>query len=75
MKTMTLAEVRAHTGRTLTVEEASKIANPREPFLSNMILALNLMTWRNSAEDWLRLEAAMIVRKAARAAKRKGARA
>jgi len=73
MKTMTLAEVKAHTGVDMTYEEARKRANPREPFLSNMILALNLMTWRNSAEDWLRLHAAMVVRKEARAAKRKGA--
>jgi hypothetical protein len=75
MKTMTLTEVQAKTGRTLSYEEAKKLANPHEPFLSNMILALNLMTWQNSAEDWLRLQAAMVVRKATRAAKRKRAAA
>jgi hypothetical protein len=37
-------------------------ANSAEPYLSNMIRALQLMPWRNTATDWQRLEAAVIVR-------------
>lgn len=43
--------------------------NASEPYLSNMIRALCLMTWKNTATDWQRLEAALIVR-AYRGAKR-----
>lgn len=61
MKPMTLAAVRAHTGRRLTYAEAIKLANPGDCFLRNMAVALSLHTWRNTAEDWLRLEAALVI--------------
>ena len=58
---MKLADVRQHTGRKLTYDEAIKLANPGDPFLRNMAVALSLMTWRNTREDWLRLEAALVI--------------
>jgi uncharacterized protein (DUF2384 family) len=58
---MKLADVRKHTHRKLSYEEAIRYANQDDPFLRNMAVALSLHTWRNSAEDWLRLEAAMVI--------------
>jgi hypothetical protein len=37
-------------------------ANSAEPYLSNMIRALQMLPWQNTAADWQRLEAAIIVR-------------
>jgi hypothetical protein len=61
MKPMKLAEVRKHTGRRLTYAEAVKIANPGDPFLRKMAIALSLHSWNNTAQDWLRLEAALVI--------------
>ena len=61
MKPLKLAEVRQHTGRTLTYAEAIKIANPADPFLRNVAIALSLHAWTNTAQDWLRLEAALVI--------------
>ena len=61
MKPMKLAEVRKHTGRQLTYAEAVKLANHRDPFLRNMAIALSLHSWNNSPQDWLRLEAALVI--------------
>jgi hypothetical protein len=61
MKPMKLADVRKHTGRRLTYEEAIKLANPADPFLRNMAVALSLHTWSNTRLDWLRLEAALVI--------------
>jgi hypothetical protein len=61
MQPMKLAEVRKHTGRQLTYAEAAKLANPGDPFLRNMAAALSLHTWNNTAQDWLRLEAALVI--------------
>jgi len=47
----------------LTLEEAVKIVNPGDPFLSNMIKALQLHPWLNSEEDNRRLEAAKLVKR------------
>lgn len=81
MKSLSLTQIReimtARNIATLRMERdqvsaARKIvgnANSAEPFLSNMIRALCMMTWQNSASDWQRLEAAIIVR-AHRGAKR-----
>src|SRR6266404_8651152 len=49
MNPMTLTEVRKHTGRQLTCAEAAKLANPGDPFLRNMAVALSLHTWNNTA--------------------------
>jgi hypothetical protein len=61
MKPMKLADVRKHTGRQLTYEEAVKLANPGDPFLRNMAVALSLHTWSNTPQDWQRLEAALVI--------------
>jgi hypothetical protein len=61
MNPMTLTEVRKHTGRQLTYAEAITLANPGDPFLCNMAVALSLHTWNNTAQDWLRLEAALVI--------------
>jgi hypothetical protein len=61
MKPMKLAEVRRQTGRKLTYAEAIKLANPGDPFLRNMAVALSLHSWNNTAQDWLRLEAALVI--------------
>lgn len=37
-------------------------ANSADPYLSNMIRALMMHQWQNTAADWQRLEAAIIVR-------------
>jgi hypothetical protein len=60
MKPMKLADVRKHTGRELTYAEAVKLVNPG-PFLRNMAVALSLHTWNNTPQDWLRLEAALVI--------------
>jgi hypothetical protein len=62
MKPIKLAEVRKHTGRRLTYAEAVKLANPGDPsFLRNMAVALSLHSWNNTPQDWLRLEAALVI--------------
>ena len=61
MKPMRLPDVRKHTGRTLTYAEAVKLANPGDPFLRDMAVALWLHSWNNTPQDWLRLEAALVI--------------
>ena len=61
MNPMKLTDVRKHTGRTLTYAEAVKLANPGDPFLRNMAVALSLHSWNNTPQDWLRLEAALVI--------------
>jgi hypothetical protein len=61
MNPFTLAEVRKHTGRPLTYAEAIRFANPGDPFLRNMAVALSLHTWNNTPQDWRRLEAALVI--------------
>ena len=48
MKPMKLAEVRKHTGQKLTYAEAVKLANPGDPFLRNMAIALSFHSWNNA---------------------------
>jgi hypothetical protein len=38
-----------------------RLANPGDLFLRNMALALSLHSWINSPQDWLRLEAALVI--------------
>ena len=61
MRPMKLAEVRKHTGRQLTYAEAVELTNPGDPFLRNMAIALSLHPWNNTPQDWLRLEAALVI--------------
>jgi hypothetical protein len=61
MRPMKLADVRKHTGRRLTYAEAVTLANPGDPFLRNMAVALSLHSWNNTLQDWIRLEAALVI--------------
>ena len=49
----------------MNLQEAKGIVgNQDTTSLRNMIKALNMMTWKNTPEDWQRLEASKIVLKA-----------
>ena len=49
----------------MNLQEAKGIVgNQDTTSLRNMIKALNMMTWKNTPEDWQRLEAAKVVLKA-----------
>ena len=63
MKSMKLADVRKHTGRQLTVEEAAQYVSPgqSDTVTRNQACALSLHSWLNSATDWLRLEACLVL--------------
>ena len=63
MKSMKLAEVRKHTGRELTVEEAAQYVSPAQSptVIRNQACALSLHSWLNAATDWLRLEACLVL--------------
>jgi hypothetical protein len=63
MKPMNLAEVRKHTGRHLTTEEAAQYVSQgqSDTVTRNQAIALSLRSWSNSATDWLRLEACLVV--------------
>ena len=63
MKPMKLAEVREHTGRELTVEEAAQYVSPGQSVTAthNQARALSLHSWLNSPTDWLRLEACLVL--------------
>jgi hypothetical protein len=60
---MKLAEVRKHTGRRLTVEEAAQHVSPGQSATAtrNQACALSLHSWLNSPTDWLRLEACLVL--------------
>lgn len=53
--------VRQHTGGKLSYDAACKLANPADPFLRNMAIALSLHSWSNTAAEWQRLEAALVI--------------
>jgi hypothetical protein len=63
MKPMELAEVRKHSGRRLTVEEATQYVSPGQSDMAtrNQACALSLHSWSNTATDWLRLEACLVL--------------
>jgi hypothetical protein len=63
MKPMKLAEVRKHTGCRLAVEEAAQYVSPGQSatITRNQACALSLHSWSNSATDWLRLEACLVL--------------
>jgi Tfp pilus assembly ATPase PilU len=63
MKPMKLVEVRKHTGHHLTVEEAVQYVSQgqSETVTRNQVCALSLHSWSNSATDWLRLEACLVL--------------
>ena len=63
MKPMKLTEVREHTGRELTFEGAAQYVSlgQSETVTRNQACALSLHSWLNSATDWLRLEACLVL--------------
>ena len=63
MKPMKIAEVRRHTGRRLTPEEAAQYVSPSQSptIIRNQACALSLHSWLNTATDWLRLEACLVL--------------
>jgi hypothetical protein len=63
MKSVRLAEVRKHTGRQLTLDEAAQYVSPSQSdtVTRNQARALSLHSWLNSASDWLRLEACLVL--------------
>jgi hypothetical protein len=63
MKSMKLAEVRKHTGRQLTLDQAAQYVSPSqsETVTRNQACALSLHSWSNSGTDWLRLEACLVL--------------
>ena len=49
----------------MNLQEAKELVGNQDTVsLRNMIKALNMMTWKNTPEDWQRLEAAKVVLKA-----------
>jgi hypothetical protein len=49
----------------MTLQEAKElVGNQDTASLRNMVKALNMMTWKNTPEDWQRLEAVKVVLKA-----------
>ena len=51
-------------GQRMTIEEAKKIVGNQPTWaLKNMVKALQMLPWRNTAEDELRLKAARVVLK------------
>jgi hypothetical protein len=60
------------TGRaTMSKEEARTLVSDAQPvILRNQALALSLMTWSNTAEDWLRLQACLVLLRGRRGARR-----
>ena len=63
MKPMKIADVRRHTGRRLTVDEAAQYVSPSQSptIIRNQACALSLHSWLNTATDWLRLEACLVL--------------
>jgi hypothetical protein len=63
LKPMKLAEVRKHTGCQLSVKEAAQYVTPgqSDTVTRNQACALSLHSWLNSATDWLRLEACLVL--------------
>ena len=63
MKPTKLAEVRTHTGRALTVEQAAQYVSPDQSaaVIRNQACALSLHSWLNTATDWLQLEACLVL--------------
>ena len=60
MRPMKLAAVKAITGRGMTYTEASKISNPGFGCV-NQAFALSLHSWHNTPDDWLRLQACLVI--------------
>jgi len=49
--------------RDMTVDKASRFVSRNKPheITHNQAVALSLMTWHNTREDWLRLQACLVL--------------
>ena len=49
--------------RDMTVDEASRFASRYQPsqITHNQVVALSLVTWHNTREDWPRLQACLVL--------------
>ena len=62
MNTISLAEVRQHTGRQLTVDQAKTfVSHPNISVVKAQAAALSLHPWNNTPEERLRLEACLVL--------------
>lgn len=66
MKLLKLSDVRKYTSGNeligLTVDEARKlVGSPTDKVIKSQIIALNLHPWKNKKDDWLRLEACLVL--------------
>jgi hypothetical protein len=54
--------VRRHTGRQLTVDEAKTfVSHPNLSVVNAQAAALSLHSWNNTSEEWLRLQACLVL--------------
>jgi hypothetical protein len=62
MNLIKLADVRRHTGRQLTVGQAKTlVSHPNISVVKAQAAALSLHPWGNTPEEWLRLEACLVL--------------
>jgi hypothetical protein len=62
MNPMKLADVRRHTGRQLSVDDAKTlVSHPNISVVRAQAAALSLHPWGNTPEEWLRLEACLVL--------------
>jgi hypothetical protein len=62
LKPMALAEVRNQTGVDMTYEQATEIVSPvNQRSVKQQAVALSQLTWRNTPDHWLRLQAALVI--------------
>ena len=62
MNIIKLDAVRRHTGRQLTVDQAKTIvSHPNISVVKAQAAALSLHSWNNTPEEWLRLEACLVL--------------
>jgi hypothetical protein len=54
--------------REMTLDEAGRFVSRGQPrqITRNQALALSMVTWRNTREDWLRLQACLVILKSRR---------
>ena len=62
MNLINLDAVRRHSGRQLTVDEArTYVSHPNISVVKAQAAALSLHSWGNTPEEWLRLEACLVL--------------
>jgi len=62
MSTIVLTDVRKHTGRELSANEAKRcVGHANISMLKAQAAALSLHPWHNTPTEWLRLEACLVL--------------